>query len=86
DTEEEPVTLALLAELGLTLHHVSVEVSAANAKAARRTNDEACAFGARVEIAGTDHAPRPLGAGNPPTPPPPPPGWPPPPPPHSPGR
>ena len=65
DTEEEPVTLALLAELGLTLHHVSVEVSAANAKAARRTNDEACAFGARVEIAGTDHAPRPLRAFSP---------------------
>lgn len=58
--DEEPVTLALLDELGVSLQHVAVSVDAANAKAARRTNDDACAFGARVEIAGTDHAPRPL--------------------------
>ncbi len=59
-TEEAPVTLALLAELGLTMAHVAVEVTATNAKAARRTGDGACAFSARVAIAGEDHVPRPL--------------------------
>lgn len=59
-TEEAPVTLALLAELGLTMQHVAVAVTATNAKAARRTGDPACAFTAQVRIAGDDHAPHPL--------------------------
>jgi len=54
--EEAPVNLALLHELGLTLRHVAVEVTASNLKAARRTGDWACGFTARAEIAGDDHA------------------------------
>jgi len=53
--EEAPVTLALLAELGMNLRHVAVEVTASNLKAARRTGCTACGFTARAEIAGTDH-------------------------------
>ncbi|MDO9092765.1 MAG: hypothetical protein Q8R98_22885 [Rubrivivax sp.] len=53
--EEAPVTLQLLAELGINLKHVAVEVTASNNKAARRTGYNACSFTARAEIAGTDH-------------------------------
>ncbi|HSW07611.1 hypothetical protein [Aquabacterium sp.] len=58
--EEEPFTLALLAELKITLRHLSVEVNAANLKAARRTNDDACGFQARVAFGGDDHTVKPL--------------------------
>lgn len=53
--EEQALTLALLAELGIGLDHVALEVTASNLKAARRTDDPACGFTARAEIAGTDH-------------------------------
>lgn len=59
-TDEQPFDLALLAELGLTLSHLSVEVNAANLKAARRTDDVACGFQARVAFNGTVHTPHPL--------------------------
>ena len=55
-TEDVPLTPALLHELGLGLQHVALEVTASNLKAARRTDDSACGFTARAEIAGTDHA------------------------------
>lgn len=58
--EEVPFTLALLDELKITLRHVSIEVTAANLKAARRTNDVGCSFQARVGIGGDDHVPKPL--------------------------
>lgn len=58
--DEEPFTLALLAELKITLGHVAVEVNAANLKAARRTDDAACGFQARVAFGGSDHAAKPL--------------------------
>ena len=58
--EEAPVTTALLAELGINLRHVAVEVTASNNKAARRTGYVACSFTARAEIKGTDHAPHAL--------------------------
>jgi hypothetical protein len=54
--DEEPVTLAVLDELKITLRHLSVEVWAANLKAARRTDDSACGFEARVAFNGEDHA------------------------------
>lgn len=54
--DEVPVNLELLAELGVSLAHISLEVVAANRKAARRTGYWPCGFVARAEIAGTDHA------------------------------
>jgi hypothetical protein len=63
--DEEPFTLALLDELKITLRHVAVEVSAANLKAARRTDDPACGFQARVAFGGDDHAPHALLAASP---------------------
>ncbi|MBI5258917.1 MAG: hypothetical protein HY855_20600 [Burkholderiales bacterium] len=63
--EEEPFTLALMDELRLTLRHFSVQVWAANLKAARRTNDPACGFQARVAFGGEDHTRKPLLASSP---------------------
>lgn len=63
--DEEPFTLALLAELKITLRHVAVEVVAANLKAARRTDDSACGFEARVAFGGDNHAPHALLASSP---------------------
>lgn len=60
--EETPVTLALLAELGVGLEHLRFEITASNLKAARRTGDIACSFTARAEIAGGDHRPHALRA------------------------
>lgn len=54
--EEVPLTTAVLDELGIGLQHLALEVTASNLKAARRTDDIACGFTARVEIPGTDHA------------------------------
>ncbi|MGI9022459.1 MAG: hypothetical protein ACR2HV_04365, partial [Acidimicrobiales bacterium] len=53
DGATEPLTSALLAELGGTLEGVHHRVAAANAKAARRSGDPACAFSAAVDV---DHA------------------------------
>lgn len=65
ELSEEPFTLDLLDELHLTLRHIAVEVHAANLKAARRTDDPACGFQARVAFGGDDHAARPLMACSP---------------------
>lgn len=65
ELSEEPFTLALLDELHLTLRHIAVEVQAANLKAARRTDDPACGFQARVAFGGDDHAAWPLMASSP---------------------
>lgn len=53
--EELPVNLALLAELGIGLQNLALEVTATNQKAARRTGYWPCSFTARAEIAGQDH-------------------------------
>lgn len=65
--EERPLTSALLRELGLTLRHVAIEVTAGNFKAARRLADAAtgiadmgCSFTARVDIPGDNHQPHAL--------------------------
>jgi hypothetical protein len=67
--DEVPLTPALLSELGITMRHLAIEVTAGNFKAARRLADAAtgiadmgCSFTARVEIAGDDHAPHALQA------------------------
>jgi hypothetical protein len=67
--EELPLTPALLHELGITLRHLAIEVTAGNFKAARRLADSAsgamdmgCSFSARVQFAGDDHARHPLRA------------------------
>ncbi|MED5621133.1 hypothetical protein [Ideonella sp. BN130291] len=65
--EEQPLTPTLLHELGITLRHLAIEVTAGNFKAARRLADAktgiadmGCSFTARVEIPGDDHARHPL--------------------------
>lgn len=67
--EELPLTPALLAELGIGMEHIAIEVTAGNFKAARRLADAAtgiadmgCSFTARVDVPGTHHAPVPLPA------------------------
>jgi hypothetical protein len=60
-----PLTLDLLEDQGVSTENLSYVVTAANRKAARRTKDEACAFGARVEVAGDDHRRVPLLASSP---------------------
>jgi hypothetical protein len=55
EQEEVAVTLALLRELGASEHDIRYTVTAANRKAARRTDDAACGFIARVEIAAGDY-------------------------------
>lgn len=59
------VTLDLLQELGASLHNISYEITVANHKAARRANDPACAFSARVAVGGDDHVARELKAFSP---------------------
>jgi len=65
--EELPLTPTLLSELGITLRHLALEVTASNFKAARRLADAVtgaadmgCSFTARIDIAGDDHAPHEL--------------------------
>lgn len=60
--EEQPLTPALLRELGISMRHLALEVTAGNFKAARRLADAAtgiadmgCSFTARVQFAGDDH-------------------------------
>lgn len=55
-----PVTLDLLHRLGVSLHNISYEITLANHKAARRSDDPACAFSARVAVGGDDHVAREL--------------------------
>ena len=50
-----PVTLDLLHRLGVSLHNISYEITLANHKAARRSDDPACGFSARAVVAGDDH-------------------------------
>ena len=50
-----PVTLDLLQRLGVSLHNISYEITLANHKAARRSDDPACGFSARAVVAGDDH-------------------------------
>jgi len=59
-TDEVPVTLELLEQLGASPENVTYEINMANHKAARRTGDPACAFQARLVVAGDDHDPREL--------------------------
>jgi hypothetical protein len=63
--EARPLTSAILAAAGGDLSRVTWKVGVANLKAARRTKSAACGFNAEVEIAGDDHAPRPLLAASP---------------------
>jgi hypothetical protein len=57
---EEPITLGLLRELGVSLAGVRYSIQVGNRKAERRTHVQACAFVARVEAFGDDHARKPL--------------------------
>jgi hypothetical protein len=56
----QPLTTALLKGVGGSLASVIFTVTAANRKAARRTGDETCAFGARVQVTADDHDAHPL--------------------------
>lgn len=53
-THEEPLTPALLAELGASLGEIQYEITAANRKAARRTDYAPCSFTAREVVNGDD--------------------------------
>jgi hypothetical protein len=53
---DQPLTVALLQTAGGQLANISFVVNVSNAKAARRSGDPACSFGARLEIPATDHA------------------------------
>ena len=54
--QQVPVTLELLADLGVSLEqHLLIRAHAANTKASRRVKDPACSFGARLTIRGDDH-------------------------------
>lgn len=55
---ERPITLALLAELGMSPASVKYRITAGNRKAARRTGTATCAFIGRVEMHAGDHASR----------------------------
>jgi hypothetical protein len=52
---EVPVTLDLLERLGASPRNVSYDIMLGNHKAARRSGDPACAFSARILVAGDDH-------------------------------
>jgi hypothetical protein len=62
---DEPMTLQLLAELGLELSNVSYEISLANFKAARRTGDDACGYAAYARRNATEFGAVPLLASSP---------------------
>lgn len=64
----QPLTEALLAAEGLGLAAVSFRITAMNRKASRRAGNTALRYGTfpPVEIAGDDHAPRPLRGVSPP--------------------
>src|SRR5436309_11103699 len=52
---DRPITTTLLTEMGGSLANVKFVVTVANRKAARRTGDPACSFGASLEVVATDH-------------------------------
>jgi hypothetical protein len=55
-----PLTLDLLADNCATLDHLQYTVTVANKKAQRRTGAAGCGYIARVDVAGADHARKPL--------------------------
>jgi hypothetical protein len=55
DGEEQPLTLKFLGENSGTLDGIHYSVIAGNRKAARRTDDPACAFSASIQVQGNDH-------------------------------
>jgi len=65
DGEEQPLTLQFLTENGGSLDAIQYTVVAANRKAARRTDDPACAFSASIQVRGDDHAKHDLLASSP---------------------
>lgn len=62
---DAPLTLDLLAENNASLDHLEYTITVANKKAQRRTGSAGCGYVARVDIAGTDHAKKPLRAYSP---------------------
>ncbi len=64
-TRDAPVTLDLLTENEATPDHLEFTVTVANKKAQRRTGSAGCGYIARVDVAGTDHAKKPLRACSP---------------------
>lgn len=60
EIENRPLTLGVLAELGVSLDSVAFNITVANRKAQRRTRCAADAFIARVAVAGNDHERRAL--------------------------
>lgn len=63
EKKSAPLTLDLLGKFGekdASPANLSYQVYAANRKAARRTGDPACAFGAQLTVAGDDYVPRTL--------------------------
>jgi hypothetical protein len=60
-----PLTATLLSKLGGSLSNVTYRVNAANLKAARRTKDPACGFGAEVTVSPADPTPQVLLAASP---------------------
>jgi hypothetical protein len=67
-SKDEPATPALLEQFGASLDNLQFNVTVANCKAQRRTGSAACSFIARVDVAGNDHARKPLLAISPQTP------------------
>jgi hypothetical protein len=62
---ERPVTLDLLSQLGLDPTDLRFEISVANKKAQRRTQQASCGFIARVVVNGGDYERKPLLASSP---------------------
>ena len=55
ETQQQPLTLVLLKELGVELSAMRFRVRAGNYKAARRTHDPSCGFFTEALIAGDDY-------------------------------
>src|SRR5262245_13176277 len=62
NTSNAPLTLSTLDKLGVSPSDIRYEITAANRKAARRTDAANCSFIAREVINGDDHKPRELRA------------------------
>jgi hypothetical protein len=60
DGERRAVNLKLLENSGASLDSIEYTITVANRKAQRRTNSAACAYIARVTVAGDDHERKPL--------------------------
>jgi hypothetical protein len=65
EPRDVPLTLELLAANGATLDHLQYTATVANKKAQRRTGSAGCSYIARADVAGADHASRPLQAYSP---------------------